>query len=263
MKELRNPEKGCPWDLEQTFSSIAPYTIEEAYEVADAIQRQDMEDLREELGDLLFQVVFHAQMAAEIEAFSIDDVIESIVEKMIRRHPHVFGSEKIENAQQQTIAWEEHKAAERGKKQPNAQSEQSILNGISLSLPALTRAVKLQKRAARVGFDWTNVMSIFEKILEELEEVKHEINTNAPKERVEDEIGDLFFAVSNLARHLDIDPEGATRVSNAKFEYRFRAMETLARANNKDFSSMTLDEKEELYQQIKLDEKIPESKKDN
>jgi len=207
MKELRNPEKGCPWDIEQTFSTIAPYTIEEAYEVADAIQRQNMEDLREELGDLLFQVVFHAQMAAEIDAFGIDDVVNGIVEKMLRRHPHVFGDEQIDNAEQQTVAWEAHKAAEREKKGQNERLEPSILDGIPVTLPGLTKAVKLQKRAARVGFDWSSVSDIFLKINEELEEVRHEIEERAAKERVEDEIGDLLFAVTNLARHLNIDPE--------------------------------------------------------
>ena len=255
MKELRNPKKGCPWDIEQTFSTIAPYTIEEAYEVADAIQRQNMEDLREELGDLLFQVVFHAQMAAELDAFSIEDVINGIVEKMLRRHPHVFGDEQIDNAHQQSIAWEAHKAAERGKKAQNEQIDESILDGIPVSLPGLTKAVKLQKRAARVGFDWTVVSEIFEKIKEELEEVRHEVETQADRERIEDEIGDLFFAVSNLARHLDIDPEAAVRVSNTKFEHRFRSMEKLARNSGADLNTMSLDEMEALYQKIKLNEK--------
>ena len=253
MKDLRNPEKGCPWDLEQTFSSIAPYTIEEAYEVADAIQRHDMDDLREELGDLLFQVVFHAQMAAETGDFSIDDVVNGIVEKMIRRHPHVFADDKIEDAQQQTVAWEAHKEAERGKKRRD--TDKSILDNIPVALPGLTRAVKLQKRAARVGFDWTTVEEIFEKIQEEIEEVRYEVETDSSRERIEDEIGDLFFAVSNLARRLDIDPEHAIRVSNAKFENRFRAMESMALVGSKDLKDMSLDELEALYQQTKRNEK--------
>lgn len=255
MKELRNPKKGCPWDVEQTFSTIAPYTIEEAYEVADAIQRQNMEDLREELGDLLFQVVFHAQMAAEIDAFGFDDVVNGIVEKMLRRHPHVFGDEQIDNAQQQTVAWEAHKAAEREEKAQNKQLAQSILDGIPVTLPGLSKAVKLQKRAARVGFDWSTVSEIFLKINEELEEVRHEIEKQASKERIEDEIGDLLFAVTNLARHLDIDPETAVRVSNAKFESRFRSMEKIALQTGKDLETMTLDDMEALYQQVKLKEK--------
>lgn len=255
MRELRNPEKGCPWDLEQTFASIAPYTIEEAYEVADAIQRMNMKDLQDELGDLLFQVVFHAQMATEAGAFTIDDVLTSIVEKMVRRHPHVFGDEKIMSAQQQTVAWEAHKEAERGKKQQNTDMEQSILSDIPVALPALTRAVKLQRRAARVGFDWTKVSEIFDKIREELEEVRHEVDVSAPRVRLEDEIGDLFFAVTNLARRLDIDPESAIRGSNAKFENRFRGMEAMAREQKSDLNAMSLDEMEMLYQRIKQMEK--------
>ncbi len=255
MKELRDQKKGCPWDIEQTFSSIAPFTIEEAYEVADAIERQNMEDLREELGDLLFQVVFHAQMAAEIDAFNIDDVINGIVEKMLRRHPHVFGDAQIDNAQQQSVAWEAHKAAERDKKGQNSQGEESILDGIPVTLPGLTRAVKLQKRAARVGFDWTVVNEIFDKITEELDEVRHEITIQAEKARVEEEIGDLLFAVTNLARHLDIDPEAAVRLSNAKFERRFREIENAARHNGDDLNAMSLDDMEALYQQVKLQEK--------
>ena len=254
MKELRNAENGCPWDIEQTFSSIAPYTIEEAYEVADAIERHDMEDLKEELGDLLFQVVFHAQMADEINAFSIDDVVNGIVEKMLRRHPHVFGDTKIESAQQQTIAWEAHKAAERGKKAQSGQGEGGILDGVPTTLPGLTRAIKLQKRAARVGFDWTVLGEIFDKITEELEEVRQEITCQADRSRVEDEIGDLLFAVTNLARRMDIDPEAALRVSNAKFERRFRAMETSANQSGNDINAMTLDQLEALYQKAKLNE---------
>lgn len=255
MKELRDPQNGCPWDLEQTFSSIASYTIEEAYEVADAIQRQDMADLCEELGDLLFQVVFHAQMAAENGDFDIQDVVDGIVGKMLRRHPHVFGDEKIDDAEQQTHAWEAHKAAERDKKSASAGSYQaSMLDHVPVTLPGLTRAVKLQKRAARAGFDWTSTAEIYEKIHEELDEVRHEVDSNASEERIEDEIGDLLFAVTNLARHLNIDPDAALRVSNAKFERRFRAMESLASKENTYLKDMTLDEMETLYQHIKSTE---------
>lgn len=254
MKELRDPKKGCPWDIQQTFATIAPYTIEEAYEVADAVQRNNMTDLREELGDLLFQVVFHAQMAAEAGEFDIEDVVEAIVEKMIRRHPHVFGDEQIENAEHQTQAWEAHKDAERLQKARLEDKPQSIMDGIPVTLPGLTQAVKLQKRAARAGFDWTSTDEIFDKIKEEIEEVRHEVVINGTRERVEDEIGDLFFAVSNLARHLDIDPETAVRISNAKFTRRFRAMESLAAQQNQDLNDMSLDEMEAIYQQVKQNE---------
>ena len=254
MKELRDPKKGCPWDLEQDFSSIAPYTIEEAYEVADAIQRDDMGDLKEELGDLLFQVVFHSQMAEEQKAFSISDVVDGIVDKMIRRHPHVFGDDQIENASQQTQAWEEFKAAERQQKNIASSEEPSVMDGVPVALPSLTQAVKLQKRAARVGFDWTSYSQIVDKIKEELDELTHEIDSSATRERVVDEMGDLFFAVSNLARHLEIDPETAIRVSNEKFVRRFKSMEALARQANKPISEMTLDEQEALYQQTKREE---------
>jgi len=259
MKELRDRKNGCPWDIEQDFSSIAPFTIEEAYEVADAIERQDLDNLKEELGDLLFQVVFHAQMAAEQNAFDITDVVNGIVDKMIRRHPHVFskkkGDEKIENAEQQTLAWDSFKEAERKQKAHTKNETPSLMDGVPVALPALTQAVKLQRRAARIGFDWTNKTEIFDKISEELEEVRHEIETEADKERVVDEIGDLFFAVSNLARHLEIDPETAVRVSNAKFTRRFKAMEELARQSSEELKDMSLDEMEALYQQTKRDEK--------
>ena len=254
MKELRDPENGCPWDREQTFQSIAPYTIEEAYEVSDAIQRDDMSELQDELGDLLFQVVFHAQMAAEQECFDFNDVVNSIVDKMLRRHPHVFGDEKIEDARAQTHAWEKHKHAERQQKLGTA-TPVSLLDDIPLALPALTRAVKLQRRAARVGFDWESIPPILDKIIEELEEVKHEIDQKVDRQSIEEEIGDLFFAVSNLARHLDIDPETSIRRSNAKFERRFKAIEFLSRKQNRNLQDMSLDDMEELYQQVKQAEK--------
>jgi MazG family protein len=255
MKQLRDPDRGCPWDREQTFATIAPYTIEEAYEVADAIERQDLPELRDELGDLLFQVVFHAQMAAEQQAFDFEDVVSGIIDKMWRRHPHVFGDEQIDSAEQQTHAWEQHKEHERRQKQPPDAGDHSLLDGVPVALPALTRAVKLQKRAARAGFDWPDVTPIFDKIVEELDEVKQEIASNADKSLVEAEVGDLFFAVSNLARHLDIDPETAVRASNAKFEKRFRRMEQLAATQNQSVRDLSLDDLEVLYQQTKREER--------
>ena len=254
MKQLRDPVNGCPWDRKQTFASIAPYTIEEAYEIAEAIQRNDLAELQDELGDLLFQVVFHSQMAAEQGEFTFEDVVNSIIDKMLRRHPHVFGDEQIESAEQQTQAWEQHKEMERRQKPQRDGDNDSILDGVPVALPALTRAVKLQKRAARAGFDWNDIDPIFEKILEELNEVKHEIAEGAEKHLVESEIGDLFFAVSNLARHLDIDPDSAIRKSNAKFQGRFQGMEQLARQQNQSLHDLSLDELEALYQQIKREE---------
>jgi MazG family protein len=257
MKDLRNPERGCPWDREQTFLSIAPYTIEEAYEVADAIHHNDMNELREELGDLLFQVVFHAQMAAEAGCFDFEDVVEGIVDKMLRRHPHVFGDAKIKDAKAQTHAWEKHKHAERQQKlqKQAGQREPSALDGVPVSLPAITRAVKLQRRAARVGFDWSSLPPIFEKIMEELEEVKREIQQQAGNQLIQDEVGDLLFAVTNLARHLEVDPESAMRHSNAKFERRFRSIENLAREQGRQLEEMTAEEMEVLYQLVKQSEK--------
>ena len=254
MKELRDPNNGCPWDKEQTFSTIAPYTIEEAYEVSDAVQRGDMRELQDELGDLLFQVVFHSQLAAEQEYFDFNDVVRSIVEKMRRRHPHVFGDVQIADAKAQTQAWEKHKQAERQQKKQTTMPV-SHLDGVPVALPALTRAVKLQKRAARVGFDWDSVSPILEKIIEELNEVKQEIEQQSDHQLIEDEIGDLFFAVSNLARHLEIDPETSIRRSNAKFERRFKAVEALAMNQDKHLENMNIDEIETLYQQVKQMEK--------
>ncbi|HEX9448423.1 MAG TPA: nucleoside triphosphate pyrophosphohydrolase, partial [Dongiaceae bacterium] len=202
MARLRDPNGGCPWDLEQTFTTIAPHTIEEAYEVADAIQQADMPALKGELGDLLFQVVFYAQMAREAGDFSMLDVIESINNKMIDRHPHVFSEEKIDTAAAQTIAWESRKAAERAAAAAASGRAASVLDGVALGLPALMRAEKLQKRAARVGFDWPDTGPVLAKVREELAEVEVEIAAQAPIDRVVDEIGDLLFVCTNLARHL-------------------------------------------------------------
>ncbi|KCZ52001.1 hypothetical protein HY29_05540 [Hyphomonas beringensis] len=249
MAKLRNPEDGCPWDLEQDFSTIAPYTIEEAYEVADAIERNDMSDLREELGDLLFQVVFHSQMADERGAFDIADVAEAICEKMVRRHPHVFDQGDERSAEEQTVAWEAVKAAERAAKGA-PQTTASALDGVALPLPALLRAEKLQKRAARVGFDWTDPADIFLKLDEEADEVREAI-ASGEAEKIEDEIGDLLFVAANLARRMKIDPEVALRRANGKFERRFRAMEALADKNGQDFAKLDIEAQESLWQAVK------------
>ena len=251
MKRLRTPVTGCAWDLEQSFETIAPYTIEEAYEVADAIERKDMTDLSDELGDLLLQVVFHAQIASDEGHFTIADVTQAISEKMVRRHPHVFGDASQRTADAQTSAWEEIKAAERAQK---AEQDPSALSGVALALPALMRSEKLQKRAARTGFDWTDPKDIFNKLEEEMEEVKEAIE-EADAEHIEEEVGDLLFVAVNLARRLDVDPEIALRKSNAKFERRFRAMEAKADGEEAGFASLSLDDQEKLWQAVKADER--------
>jgi ATP diphosphatase len=253
MARLRAPVSGCPWDLEQDFSTIAPYTIEEAYEVADAIQRGNMADLKEELGDLLFQVVFHSQMASENGTFDIADVTQGIADKMVRRHSHVFGSPDERSAEEQTRAWEVIKAAERAAKTPS-DAPPSALDGVALSLPALLRAEKLQKRAARVGFDWTEAEPIFDKLVEETAEVREAIAAGI-QDDIEDEIGDLLFVGANLARRLGIDPEQALRRANEKFERRFRAMESAAASDGADFASLDLEAQEAYWQRVKRSEK--------
>ena len=246
MARLRDPDGGCPWDLEQDFSSIAPYTIEEAYEVADAIARNDLGDLKEELGDLLLQVVFHARMAEEDGAFAFADVANAISDKMVRRHPHVFGDIRVDGAKAQTRAWEDIKAAERKAKGESANA--SLLDNVPLSLPATTRAEKLQKRAARVGFDWPETVQVFDKIHEELAEVKEEIDAASAKEKLEEEFGDLLFAVVNLGRHLGLDPERALRGANRKFERRFRFVEEVLGSG---LEAASLAEMEALWVQAK------------
>lgn len=253
MAKLRDPVSGCPWDLEQDFATIAPYTIEEAYEVADAIERGDMAELRDELGDLLFQVMFHSRMAEEQGAFALADVVRAINDKMIRRHPHVFGNGTERSAHEQTLAWEEVKAAERATKADSAVPA-SALDGVARALPALLRAEKLQKRAARTGFDWTQTPPIFDKLEEEIAEVKEAI-ASGDEDAVEDEVGDLLFVVANLARRLSVDPEQALRKANAKFERRFRAMEQAASDERVDFSSLSLDEQEAYWQRVKRAER--------
>jgi len=252
MKRLRSPDGGCPWDLEQDFTTIAPYTIEEAYEVVDAIERGDMDDLKEELGDLLLQVIFHSQMANEAGHFSIDDVAGVIVDKMVRRHPHVFLDEGNRSSKEQRIAWEEIKASERERKTVTA-TKTSALEGVALALPALIRAEKLQKRAARVGFDWTQTEQIFAKLDEEIEEVQEAISCKS-HEDIEDELGDLMFVCANLARNLKVDPEIALRKANKKFERRFRAMESLASAKGLNFSELNLETQEALWKEVKSSE---------
>lgn len=254
MARLRTPGSGCAWDLEQNFATIAPYTIEEAYEVADAIERGHMADLKEELGDLLFQVVFHSQMASERGAFDIGDVTQAIVEKMVRRHPHVFETPDGRSANAQTREWERMKAAERAGK---ARSQTpSALDGVALALPALLRAEKLQKRAARVGFDWTQAEPIFDKLDEEVREVRDAIKSGI-RDDIEDELGDLLFVAANLSRRLSVDPEQALRRANAKFERRFRAMEAAASTDGLAFADLSLDRQEAYWQQVKRAEKAP------
>jgi nucleoside triphosphate diphosphatase len=231
MARLRDPERGCEWDVQQTFATIAPYTIEEAYEVADAIERDDLDALKDELGDLTLQVVFHARIAEELGRFNLADVLTGIADKMERRHPHVFGGGA-------TPGWEAVKAQERAARS----DDPSALAGVARALPALLRAEKLQKRAARTGFDWPDPSGARAKILEELDEI-----TSAPADRVEEEVGDLLFAVVNFARHLKIDPEAALRAANDKFERRFRAMELM----DERFVERSLDEKEKLWSQAK------------
>jgi ATP diphosphatase len=251
MARLRNPNGGCPWDLEQDFATIAPYTIEEAYEVADAIERQDMSALKDELGDLLLQVVFHAQMAREAGSFDFEAVADAIAEKMIRRHPHVFGDVTIETADAQTAAWEDHKEHERRAKASAEGRAASVLDGVAAGLPALMRAIKLQRRAARMGFDWPSAAEVFVKIDEELAEIKSEIGSGNQPDRLHDEIGDLLFAAVNLARHLNVDPEASLRHANAKFERRFRAVEARLSSSGRSAAEVDLDALEALWQQVK------------
>jgi MazG family protein len=228
MARLRDPQSGCPWDREQSFATIAPYTIEEAYEVSDAIARGAMDDLRDELGDLLLQVVFHAQMAREAGSFDFSDVTNSISNKMISRHPHVFGEDRVETAEAQTRAWEEHKAAERARAAAARGETPSVLDGVALGLPALMRAEKLLKRAARIGFAWPDPTQPICKIDEELSEIKEEISFGSQADRLAEEVGDLLFAAVALARVLEVDAEAALRDANRKFERRFRRVESLA-----------------------------------
>jgi len=248
MKRLRDPESGCPWDLEQDFRSIYPYTIEEAYEVADAIDREDWDELRAELGDLLLQVVFHSQMAKEKGLFEFSDVVQSICDKMVRRHPHVFGDEQIGDARSQTIAWEAHKKAER---EAGGGVSTSALEGIALALPALLQAQKIGKRASAVGFDWPDVGGVHDKIHEELAELNEAVE-NVDKKAVDEEFGDLLFAVVNLARHLNVNAEDALRSANAKFSRRFQALEKTVSQSGKRVENLNIDELEAHWSTVKL-----------
>ena len=250
MARLRDPEGGCPWDLEQTFASIAPYTVEEAYEVADAIERGDLNDLKDELGDLLLQVVFHARIAQERGAFDFNDVAQAISDKMIRRHPHVFGEAGHRDAAQQTIAWEAIKAQERAQKARTA----GVLDGVSVGLPGMTRAVKLTARAARVGFDWPSTDEVLEKLREELAELEVEIIAD-DREKAREELGDLLFVCANLARKLDVEPEDAIRAANAKFSRRFASIEAAFAATGRTPDQSNLAEMDELWDAAKAAER--------
>ena len=249
MARLRDPQRGCPWDLEQTFGTIAPYTIEEAYEVADAIEREDYPALRDELGDLLFQVVFHAQMAGESGAFAFDDVVAAICDKLERRHPHVFGDALIGSAAQQTVAWEEQKRQERER------SGAGVLADVPLALPALTRANKLGKRAAQVGFEWPDVGGALDKLEEELGELRKEVGERAGQPAIADELGDVLFCVVNVCRYLQVDPETALRQANAKFERRFGYVEQRLREQGRRPGEATLQEMDRLWDEGKKREK--------
>lgn len=254
MARLRDPQRGCPWDLKQDFRSIARYTIEEAYEVVEAIDRGNLDDLKDELGDLLLQVVFHAQLGSEQGAFAFDDVVTAINDKMMRRHPHVFGSASVADAEAQTAAWEEMKAAERAAKRGASDLPPSVLDGVPAGLPEWQRALTLQKRGAAVGYDWPDAAPVMEKLHEEIAEVREAMAMPPSPERdeaVEDEIGDLLFVAMNLARQARIDPGAALRRANAKYERRFRCMEVLARSQGRDFAALTLAEQEALWLQAK------------
>ena len=251
MARLRDPERGCPWDRVQTSRSIAPYTIEEAYEVTDAIERDDPDALVDELGDLLFQVVFHAQLARERGAFDFSDVVEAIAGKMVRRHPHVFGDDDVSSAAEQTLRWEDMKSAERSE---GGEGEgASLLDGVPVTLPALTRAVKLQRRAARCGFDWPDAQAVLDKLHEEIGELGEAMRDGDAAD-VEDELGDLLFTVANLARHLGVDPETSARGAGNKFERRFRELERRAREGGADAEACDPAMLEAIWSQVKARE---------
>ena len=254
MAQLRDPQTGCPWDVEQTFSSIAPYTIEEAYEVADAIARNNLSDLRDELGDLLLQVVFHARMAEEAGEFDFSDVARSINDKMVRRHPHVFANQAVASTDELNQQWETLKAQERAASS-GAENTPSALDGVALGLPALTRAEKIQKRASRVGFDWQELDPVVAKVEEELREVLEASSAEQVNQaKIEEEMGDYLFSAVNLARHLKIDPETALRNATQKFSQRFQQVEALAEQQQTTVSELDMAELDELWNQIKRSE---------
>ncbi len=262
MAALRTPGTGCPWDLDQDFASISPYTVEEAYEVADAIARGDKADLRDELGDLLLQVVFHARMAEEEGSFAFPDVVEAITTKLIRRHPHVFGDARDLSPAEVKALWHRIKAEEKADKAadraaaglPPREEDEGVLAGVPHGMPALTRAWKLQARASTVGFDWNDARLVLDKIREEIGEVEEALD-GGDKAAIHEEIGDLLFAVANLARHADADPEGCLAAANAKFERRFRGIETALTAKGRTAQEASLDEMEALWQAVKQAEK--------
>lgn len=245
MAKLRDPKTGCPWDLEQDFASIAPYTIEEAYEVAEAIQQGDMKELKNELGDLLFQVVFHARMAQEQQLFNFDDVVSAICDKLTRRHPHVFAGLAVDKAELAT-QWEAHKRQEKGAKQ-----EGGILDAVSPHQPAVNQAYKLQKKAASVGFDWGSVQPVVDKLDEEVAELKDEIGVADNAQRIEEELGDVMFSCINLARHLNVNPEWSLRMANKRFATRFSYIERALRATRRDIESCSTEELEALWLEAK------------
>jgi MazG family protein len=245
---LRNPDNGCPWDRQQDFRSIAPYTLEEACEVVDAIERDDKAGLRDELGDLLFQVVFHARMASESGWFDFSDVVRGICDKMVRRHPHVFAGAEIADADAQTLAWESHKQQEKGA------TSGSVLDGVPLALPALMRADKLQKKASRAGFDWPDIRGVFDKVEEEMGELRAEIEEGLDQEAIKDEAGDLLFAVVNLVRHAGAEPESALRRANRKFTHRFRQVEQLCHEAGTSVTETDLDTLDGYWNQVKMRE---------
>lgn len=251
MMKLRDPVQGCPWDREQSFETIAPHTIEEAYEVADAIERRDMQDLADELGDLLFQVVFHAELAKERSLFSFEDVAQHIVDKLVRRHPHVFGGTPIESSAHQSLAWEAHKASERAARQ--GEQAPSLMDHVTIGLPAVVRAAKLQRKAATVAFDWVDALQVLEKVREELDEAERAIRGGGSDEALTHEVGDLIFSCVNLARHLRVDAEAALRRANRRFEDRFRRMEVLAAQSGKALSNLDLAQMNQLWEQAKAE----------
>ncbi|MFT3762404.1 MAG: nucleoside triphosphate pyrophosphohydrolase [Pseudoxanthomonas sp.] len=259
MARLRDPQGGCPWDLQQDFSTIAPYTIEEAYEVADAIDRDDLDGLKDELGDLLLQVAFHAQMAKERGAFAFDDVVRSICDKMVRRHPHVFGDAAADGAEAVAASWDGIKRAER---EARGDADSSALAGVSRGLPEWQRAAKLQSRAAKTGFDWPGPAPVIAKLHEEIEEVRAEFargDVEGNRARLEDEIGDVLFVCANLARHAKVDVGAALRRANRKFERRFRAMEGLAEADGKPLAGQSLEAQDAYWARAKRIERGEES----
>ncbi|HEY3813844.1 MAG TPA: nucleoside triphosphate pyrophosphohydrolase [Caulobacteraceae bacterium] len=249
MARLRDPERGCPWDVEQTFATIAPYTVEEAYEVADAIERNDLAHLKEELGDLMFQVVFHSRMAEEMGVFDFDAVVDAVADKLIRRHPHVFGDAGFRTSEEQTLAWEQIKAEERAAKQASG-----VLDDVPAGLPALSRAVKLTKRAARVGFDWPSTREVFDKLREELAELEVEIEAG-DAQKTREELGDFLFVVANLSRKLDVEPEDALRGANAKFIRRFHHVEARLAETGRTPDQSTLEEMDGYWDEARAADK--------